>query len=84
MQIMIDQKQPKNVECYSYLSSLITTNDARCTRDSKSRLPLHKQHVTSRTISAPSTVLHFKQQTSAVLHLGQSLGEVLTLGQFGK
>jgi hypothetical protein len=63
MQIMIDQKQPKNVECYSYLSSLITTNDARCTRDSKSRLSLHKQHATSRKISAPSTVLQFNLLT---------------------
>jgi hypothetical protein len=74
MQTMIDKKQPENVDYFSYLGSLITTNDARCTRDSKSRLPLHKQHSASRTISAPSTALQFKQQTSTVLLLGHGVG----------
>jgi hypothetical protein len=29
VQIVIDQKQPENVECYKYLDSMIT-NDTRC------------------------------------------------------
>ena len=35
VQRMIDQKQPKNVEYFNYLGSVIA-NDARCTREIKS------------------------------------------------
>jgi hypothetical protein len=38
---MIDQKQLKNVEYFSYLGSMIT-NDARCTREIKSRISMAK------------------------------------------
>jgi hypothetical protein len=38
---MIDQKQLKNVEYFSYLGSMIT-NDARCTREIKSRIAMAK------------------------------------------
>ena len=34
---MIDQKQPKNVEYYNCLGSMMT-NDARCTREIKTRI----------------------------------------------
>jgi len=34
-QVMIDQKQPENVEYFNYLGSM-TTNDARCTWEIKS------------------------------------------------
>jgi len=39
--IMINQKQPQNVEYLKYLSSMIT-NDARCTRGIKSRISMAK------------------------------------------
>ena len=42
MKIMIDQKHLQNVEYLKYLSSMIT-NDARCTRGIKSRIPLQGQ-----------------------------------------
>jgi hypothetical protein len=38
---MIDQKQLENVEYFNYLGSLIT-NDARCTREIKSRTAVAK------------------------------------------
>jgi hypothetical protein len=38
---MIDQKQAENVECFNYLGSKIT-NDARCTREIKSRITMAK------------------------------------------
>jgi hypothetical protein len=41
MKIMIDQKQLENVEYFNYLGSMIT-NDARCTREIKSRIAMAK------------------------------------------
>jgi hypothetical protein len=41
LQIIIDQKQLKNVGCFGYLGSLIT-NYARCTRYIKSRIVMVK------------------------------------------
>jgi hypothetical protein len=41
MKIMIDQKQLENVEYFNYLGSIIT-NDARCTREIKSRIAMAK------------------------------------------
>jgi hypothetical protein len=38
---MIDQKQPENMEYFGYLGSIIT-NDAICTRESKSRILMAK------------------------------------------
>ena len=38
---MIAQKQLENMEYFSYLDSL-TTNDARCTREIKSRIAMEK------------------------------------------
>jgi hypothetical protein len=46
---MIDQKQPKNVEYFNYLGSMIT-NDARCTSEIKSRIAKVKQHSTRRRL----------------------------------
>jgi hypothetical protein len=37
VQIMIDQNQAENVEYFNYLGSMIT-NDARCTREMKSKI----------------------------------------------
>jgi len=39
--IMINQKQLENVECFKYLGSMLT-NDARCTREIKSRIAMAK------------------------------------------
>jgi hypothetical protein len=41
IKIMIDQKQLENVEYFNYLGSMIT-NDARCTREIKSRIAMTK------------------------------------------
>jgi hypothetical protein len=41
IQMMIDQKQPKNVEYFNYLSSMIA-NYARCTREIKYRIAIAK------------------------------------------
>jgi hypothetical protein len=41
VQIMIDQKEPENVEYFSYLVSIIT-NEAICTREIKSRIDMAK------------------------------------------
>jgi hypothetical protein len=41
IQIVIDQKQPKSVEYFSYLGSMVT-NDVRCTREIKSRIAVAK------------------------------------------
>jgi hypothetical protein len=41
MKIMIAQKQLENVEYFNYLGSMIT-NDARCTREIKSRIAMAK------------------------------------------
>jgi len=39
--IMIDQKQLENVECFTYLGSLLT-NDGRCTCEITSRIAMAK------------------------------------------
>ena len=39
--IMIDQKQPENVECFKYLGSTLTS-DGRCTCEIKSRIAMAK------------------------------------------
>jgi hypothetical protein len=53
MKIMIDQKQLENVEYFSYLGSMIT-NDARCTREIKSRIALAKAAFNKRRIFSPA------------------------------
>jgi hypothetical protein len=41
IKIRIDQKQLENMEYFNYLGSMIT-NDARCTREIKSRIAMAK------------------------------------------
>jgi hypothetical protein len=41
VQIMIDEKQPKNVEYFNYFGSM-TANDGRCTREIKSGVAMAK------------------------------------------
>jgi hypothetical protein len=42
IQIIVDQKQPENVEYFNCLGSMIT-NDAGCTREFKSRIAMAKE-----------------------------------------
>jgi hypothetical protein len=46
---MIDQKQRENVEYFDYLGNLIT-NDARCTREIKSRAVMAKAAFNKNTL----------------------------------
>jgi hypothetical protein len=48
IQIMIDQKQPENVEYFNNWGSMITI-DARCTREIKSRVTKVKAAVSKKT-----------------------------------
>ena len=41
LQVMIDETQLENVEYFKYLGSVVT-NDARCTREIKSRVAMAK------------------------------------------
>jgi hypothetical protein len=41
LQIMMDQKQLENVEYFNYLGNIIT-NEARCTREVRSRIAIAK------------------------------------------
>ena len=46
VQTTVDQKQLHNVEHFNYLVSMIT-NDARCTREIKSRSTMERAHSTT-------------------------------------
>ena len=41
IQIVIDQKQPENVDCYKHFGSMVT-NDAKCTREIKPSISVAK------------------------------------------
>jgi hypothetical protein len=69
--IMIDQKQLKNVEYFNYLGSMIT-NDARYTREIKSRIAMAKAAFNKKESFFLQTGLKFKEETSKVLHLEHS------------
>jgi hypothetical protein len=45
IQIMIDEKQQKNVEYFNYPGGMIA-NDTGCNREIKSRIMMAKQHST--------------------------------------
>ena len=48
IQIVIDQRQVGNVECFTYLGFMI--NDTRYTREIKSKIAMAKQHSTRRRL----------------------------------
>jgi hypothetical protein len=50
IKIMIDQMQLENVKYFNYLGSMIT-NDARCTREIKSRIAMAKSALNKKTLS---------------------------------
>jgi hypothetical protein len=68
---MIDKKQLENVEYFNYLGSMIT-NDARCTREIKSRIAVAKTAFNKKKTFHQQTGLQFKEETSTVLHLEYS------------
>jgi len=47
IEIMIDQKQLDNVECFRFVDRLVTS-DARCTREIAFSFAIAKQHSTRR------------------------------------
>jgi len=50
---MKDRKEPENVEYFSYLVSMIA-NDARCTREIKSRIDMAKADSKQRRLFSPA------------------------------
>jgi hypothetical protein len=71
-QIMIDQKQTKNVQYLNYLGSMIT-NDARCTREMKSRIATEKASFNKmKTLFTGKLDLNLRKETSKELHLEHS------------
>jgi hypothetical protein len=68
---MIDQKQLQNVEYLNYLGSMIT-NDARCTREIKSRIAMTKAAFNKKKTFHQQIGLKLKEETSKVLHLEHS------------
>ena len=66
--IMIDQKQPENVESFKYLGSMLT-NDRRCTCEIKSRVAMAKAAFNKNYHIS----LKIEEETSKMLHLEHSL-----------
>jgi len=62
---MIDQKQPKNVEYYIYLCSMIT-NDVRCMQEIKSKISIAKAAFSK---TKPLFTSKAKEKISNMLHL---------------
>jgi len=71
VQIMIDQKRPKNVEYLSYLGSLIS--DATCTCEIRSRSTMAKAvFYKKKTLFTSKLNLNFEKETIEILHLEYS------------
>ena len=64
---MIDQKQLENVECFKYLSSMLT-NDGRCRCEIKSRIAMAKAAFNKKKTLFTSNII-FEEETSKMLHL---------------
>jgi hypothetical protein len=58
---MIDQKQPENVEYFNCLGSMIT-NDARCTREIKSRIAMAKAAFNKKIIFTSKLHLNLRKK----------------------
>jgi hypothetical protein len=64
--IMIDQKQPVNMEYFKYLGSMIT-NDARCTCEIKSKIAMAKDAFSKKkTPSTSKPYLDLKKKLQVV------------------
>ena len=68
---MIQQNQLQNVEYFNYFGSMIA-NDARCTREIKSRISTEKSSIKKEDSFHQQIELEDKLQTSEVLHLEHS------------
>jgi hypothetical protein len=68
MWIMVDQKQPEDVEYFTYLGSMIT-NDARCTCEIKSRIAMTKAAFHKKKTFHQQIGLKYKEETSKMPHL---------------
>ena len=60
--IMVCQKQLENVEYFSYMDSLMTS-DARCTREIKCMIALAKVAFKKKTLCHQQIGLKFKEET---------------------
>jgi hypothetical protein len=66
IQIMIDKKQPKNVEYFNSLGSLITS-DATCTCEIRSRIAIAKViFYKKKTLFRSKLNLNFEKETSEI------------------
>ena len=70
--IMKDQKRLDNVKYFSCVDIMLT-NDARCTRDMKSRLAMAKAVWKKKTLFTSKLDLKFKEETNKVIHVQYSL-----------
>jgi hypothetical protein len=61
IKIMTDQKQLENVEYFSYLGSMMT-NDARCTREIKSRIAMAKAAFNKMTLFTSKLDLNLRKK----------------------
>jgi hypothetical protein len=61
IKITIDQKQLENVEYFNYLGSMIT-NDARCTREIKSRIVMTKAAFNKKNLSTSKLDLNLRKK----------------------
>jgi hypothetical protein len=61
IKIMTDQKQLENVEYFSYLGSMIT-NDARCTREIKSRIAMAEAAFNKKTLFTSKLNLNLRKK----------------------
>jgi len=76
---MIDLKQLQAMEYFNCLGSM-TTNDARCTWEGKSRIAMAKAAFNKENSFFPQQIgLKFEEETSKLLHF-----VVLRLGHFRK
>jgi len=71
---MMDQQQLENVEYFSYVDSMIT-NEARCTREIKSRIAMNKAEFNKKEKYSfhQKIGLKFKDETCKVLLVERSL-----------
>jgi len=64
---MEDQEQPENVKYFNCLSSTIT-NDARCTLEIKSRIPMIKAAFKKKSIFNSKLEVNLRKNTTKALH----------------
>jgi hypothetical protein len=58
---MLDQNQLENVEYFNYLGSMIT-NEARCTREIKSRIAMAKAEFNKKTLFTSKLDLNLRKK----------------------